>query len=432
MLGALREAGWDLETDPACADAIVVNTCGFIRAARKESLEAIRSAVRIKSDGRCRSVAAVGCLPQRFAKELRRQVPELDAVMGVGRVRDLPNVLDRTMRGEKVEDDSPPPTKWTECGQRVVSTPPWTAYLKIADGCDNRCAYCVIPDIRGPFRSRPKKFIIAEAERLVAGGVKELVLVAQDSTRYGLDIGDGDSLPGLLRELSRVSGICWIRIMYAYPTRITDELIEVITAEEAICKYLDVPMQHGDAGVLKRMRREGAPEQYLERVAALRRACPDIALRTTFIVGFPGETDAEFDTLLDFVRQVRFDRLGAFVYSREEGTPAAEMRPIVKRRVAEERFARLMELQQSISLRRNQAFVGRELDVLVEGRDDGGLFGRSYRDAPEIDGTVRLPDGTASPGEFVRCRIARGEEYDLIAEGPSVRTCCIRPTAVAP
>jgi len=417
MLGALREAGWELETECSRADAIVVNTCGFIESAKEESVQAILEAVGLKSEGRCRSVVVVGCLSQRYGDDLRREIPEIDAIIGVGKGWALPTVLSKALEGKRIFERLPPPAKWVEGRTRVLSTPPWMAYLKIADGCDNRCAYCVIPDIRGPYRSRPRELVLAEAERLAKGGVRELALVAQDSTLYGKDLSDGESLSGLLRELCRAvgDGERWIRLMYAYPARISDDLIEVIAGEGNICKYLDVPMQHGHPDILKRMRRLGDPRMYLERIGALRRACPEIALRTTFLMGFPGETDEEFEALLEFVREIEFDRVGAFVYSREEGTPAADMRPKVPKRIAKERYARLMEAQQEISLRKNRALIGRTLKVLVEGRCENGAFGRSYRDAPEIDGIVRLSGCHARPGEFVQAKIVQAEEYDLAA-----------------
>ena len=418
MLGALREAGWDLTTDSVQADAIVVNTCGFIEAAKEESIHAVLEAIRLKTESRCKVVAVVGCLSQRYADDLHREIPELDAVVGVGRGPDLPGMLDRALAGERVFECGPPPSQWAEGRARVLSTPPWTAYLKIADGCDNRCAYCAIPDIRGPFRSRPREMILAEAKRLTKNGVRELILVAQDSTLYGNDLPVGESLPGLLRELCRAveDGGRWIRLMYAYPARISDDLIEVIAGEEKICKYLDIPMQHGHPDALKRMGRRGDPGMYLERIGALRRACPEIALRTTFMVGFPGETDEEFETLLDFVQEIEFDRVGAFVYSREDGTPAAGMRPRVPKRVARERYGKLMETQRGISLRKNRALIGRTIEALVEGKCETGTFGRSYRDAPEIDGTVRLEGGDAAePGAFARAKVVDANEHDLVA-----------------
>ena len=417
MLGALREAGWDLTTDSDQADAIVVNTCGFIETAKEESIQAVLEAIGLKTEGRCKVVAVVGCLSQRYAGDLCREIPELDAIAGVGCGQYLPEILDRALAGERIFECGPPPRQWTENSERVLGTPPWTAYLKIADGCDNRCAYCAIPDIRGPFRSRPREMILAEAKLLTKNGVRELILVAQDSTLYGNDLPGGESLPRLLRELCGAvdEGGRWIRLMYAYPARISDELIEVIAGEGKMCKYLDVPMQHGHPDVLKRMARRGDAEMYLESIGALRRACPEITLRTTFMVGFPGETDEEFETLLEFVRQIEFDRVGAFVYSREDGTPAAEMRPRVPKRVAGERYAGLMAAQREISLRKNRAVIGRTLEVLVEGRCESGAFGRSYRDAPEIDGTVRLEGGDAQLGEFMRAKVIGAEEHDLVA-----------------
>jgi ribosomal protein S12 methylthiotransferase len=312
-----------------------------------------------------------------------------------------------------------------EPGARVQATPSWTAYLKISDGCTNRCAYCAIPDIRGPYRSRPENLIIDEAKRLADSGVKEIVLIGQDLTQYGDDLrvrnaecgmrNDPEpSLAGLVQKLNAIESLHWIRLMYCYPTKVTRELIDAIAGCEKVAKYIDLPLQHGDDGMLRAMNRRGTVAGYERVIADLRAACPEIAIRTTFIVGFPGETEKAFENLLGFVERTRFDRMGAFTYSREEGTPAAKMKNRVPRKVAEARLDRLMRLQQGISLERNRSFVGRTVDVLVEGETDDGMFGRSYRDAPEIDGLVYLPGSKAKPGTFVKAKIADATEYDLI------------------
>lgn len=424
MVGALREAGFETAAEPERADVVVVNTCGFIESAKEESIDAILEAVRLKSNG-CRLVVAAGCLAQRYAKELEREIPEVDAFVGVGKNAELPEVIKRALSGAKVIDSSPPGTGWAEEGHRVRSTPPWTAYLRVADGCDNRCSYCAIPDIRGRFRSRPPDLILAEAERMAREGVVEVNLVGQDITRYGEDLDgapsrdglempvrrSGWSLERLVREIARVDGLRWIRLLYCYPTRITDGLIELLASEPKVCKYMDIPLQHGDDRVLAAMNRRGSRSEYLDIIGRLREACPDIALRTSVIVGFPGEGKEEFENLLSFIEEIGFDRIGAFVYSREEGTPAALMSGQVPRAVARWRYDRLMKLARRISAERNSRMVGREVDVLVE----SPRAGRCYRDAPEIDGIVRLVGGEACPGEMVRASIVAADDYDLTA-----------------
>ena len=418
MLGALKTAGWELSADPDGADAVVVNTCGFIKDAREESMQAILESLNLKEQGRCRVVAAVGCLSQRYGPELRRDLPKLDAVIGVNQTGRLPEVLSTALSGQAADICEPPSAVWNENPCRALATPPWTAYLKISDGCENRCAYCAIPNIRGAYRSRPLDYILADAIRLSENGVKEITLVAQDSTCYGHDLQPPVTTADLLRRICRTVGqdVRWIRLMYDYPASITDELIHTIASEDKVCKYLDVPFQHAHPDVLRRMHRRGSQDEYRKTIEKLRRACPDIALRTTCMVGFPGETDKEFDSLLQFVKDMEFDRLGAFLYSREEGTPADSYKPRVQRKVSKERYAVLMETQQAISLRKNRSLIGKRLEILVEGCDESGAFGRSYRDAPEIDGIVRIEDYSGAAGVFVVAEIIDANEYDLLAK----------------
>jgi ribosomal protein S12 methylthiotransferase len=413
-LGEIAQAGHEIIVDKSHADVIVVNTCGFIEGAREESVQAILDALECKDSGVCKAVIVMGCLSQRYAAELAAEMPEVDAFLGISHVGKLSETIDRVLEGKRLVDASEPPTDWCEHTPRVQSTPPWTAYLKVSDGCDNRCAYCAIPDIRGRFRSRPEELIIDEAKRLADNGVREVVLVGQDLTQYGADLGKPNSLPDLLTKLNAVDGLHWVRPMYCYPSKVTPELIEAIASCEKVVKYMDMPIQHGDDGVLRSMNRKGSAEHYLRVINDLRERIPDIALRSTFIVGFPGETDAAFENLLGFVERIRFDRVGVFAYSREEGTPAYSMKPRVTRKIAAARVKRLMELQQSISLEKNRALIGTKMGVLVEGITDETIYGRSYRDAPEIDGLVYILGGEARPGEFVDVEITDASEYDLV------------------
>lgn len=415
-LGEITRAGHQLETDSSRADVIVVNTCGFIESARSESEEAIWDAVGQKKSGRCKAVIVIGCLSQRYAKDLSEAMPEVDGFLGVSHAGVLAGAIESALGGQAVLGSCELPVEWEEHGPRVRSTPSWTAYLKVSDGCDNRCAYCAIPDIRGRFRSRPEKYIIDEARQLADSGVQEIVLIGQDLTQYGVDLGLSNALPSLLARLNDIDGPRWIRPMYCYPAKVTPELIDVIASGERIAKYIDLPLQHADNDILRAMHRKGTVEQYEQVISDLRAACPEIAIRSTFIVGFPGETPAAFDHLLGFVGRVKLDRVGVFTYSIEEGTPAAKLKKRVGGKTAAARFDKLMRLQQGISLERNSSFVGHTMDVLVEGHDDGAAIGRSYRDAPEIDGIVRVNNCAAQPGTFVNVKITGADEYDLSAD----------------
>lgn len=415
-LGDIARAGHEIVTDSTRADVIVVNTCGFIESARQESVDAVLEAVELKNSGKCRAVVVIGCLSQRFGDELAKAEPGIDAILGISHTGRLAGAIEAALEGKSVSDVPPPGREWVEHEARIVSTPPWTAYLKISDGCDNRCSYCAIPGIRGPYRSRPEPLIIDEAMRLVECGVKELILVGQDLTQYGIDRGEPDALPPLVEKLGALDGVRWIRLMYCYPTRVTRRLIDVMASSERVAKYLDIPLQHGDDSVLCAMNRQGASEDYLKLIDELRAAVPEIALRSSFIVGFPGETEAAFGNLLAFVEKIQFDRVGVFAYSREEGTPAARIRGRVPRKEAERRRDVLMRAQQAISLAKNRALIGRRLEVLVEGETEDGVFGRSYRDAPEVDGLVYITGSKAAPGEFVAATVTDAGEYDLIGE----------------
>lgn len=414
-VGEISQAGHEITDDLSRADAIVVNTCGFIESAREESVEAILQAVEHKRSGRCRAVIVIGCLSQRFGVDLARELEEVDAFLGVGHVGEVAGAVESALCGQRVVSGAQPPTQWVEPRRRVRSTPPWTAYIKISDGCDNRCAYCAIPDIRGPFRSRPSKLIVEEAKRLAGEGVRELILVGQDSTQYGADLGRPGSLPRLLEDLDGIDGLRWIRVMYCYPSKIDADLVRALTSLQKVVRYLDIPFQHADDAVLRAMSRRGTAESYLRLIDDLRSACPEIALRSTFIVGFPGESDAAFRRLLDFVRIARLDHVGVFAYSAEEGTPAAKLARRPGRKKAAGRLDELMRLQQGISLERNRSLVGAQLDVLVEGFAEGCAVGRSYRDAPEIDGLVYVRGCRSDAGEFIRATVTGATEYDLTA-----------------
>lgn len=421
-LAEIIGAGHEIVDDDGLAEVIIVNTCGFVKYALQESMDAIRSALDYKKSGTCKAVIVVGCLPQRFDGKLTgfgldipKRFGEADVVLGIEHASEIVNAIEQALSGATYNNVGRLQPIWTEPTARVIATPPWTAYLKISEGCSNRCAYCTIPDIRGPFRSRPEEMILSEARVLAEAGVKELILIGQDLTQYGEDTHSPNRLVNLLYKLNEIDGLRWIRLMYCYPSKVTGELIKAIAECEKVVKYIDIPLQHADNDVLRAMNRKGSVEQYTEAIKALRDRMPDVALRTTFIVGFPGESEAAFENLLRFVGDVRFDRVGAFVYSREKGTPAARLRPVIAE-VAEERYDRLMQLQQGISLERNRSFVGKKLDVLIEGQAEDGVYGRSYRDAPDIDGLVYLPDNSPSPGSFVHVTVVDATEYDLSAK----------------
>jgi ribosomal protein S12 methylthiotransferase len=417
ILGEIARAGHEIETDPALAEVLIVNTCGFIQSAKEESIEAILEAVGRKTSSLCRSVLVTGCLAQRYGSELAKELPEVDAVIGLGKVDEILQAVNATIAGEKVLDVGDPGPWWLKSRGRLLSTAPWTAYLRVADGCDNRCSYCSIPDIRGGFASRPERNILEEATALAEMGVRELNLVAQDVTRYGLDMTGELRLHLLLDKLSEIEGIHWIRLLYCYPTRVSDDLIRVIAENPKVCPYLDVPLQHVSEHILRAMGRAGDKDAYRALFDKIRNACPKAALRTTFIVGFPGETEADIEELTDFVSEVRFDRLGVFKYSREEGTPASKLTGLPSKSAANARFRRLMKVQQGISLETNRALIGSRIEVLIEKINGDIAVGRSYRDAPEIDGIVRITNcGNLQPGCFISAQVTGAEHYDLLAK----------------
>ena len=423
MLHKIKEAGFQLETDAGLSDIVIINTCGFIESAKQEAIDQILEFLTLKQEGRIKKVIVTGCLAQRYADEIAKEMPEVDAVVGLGCNGDIVEILKSTLSGEEIRRIGEKCDLPLE-GERVLYSLPFSAYLKIAEGCDNRCAYCVIPSIRGPFRSRPMESIVSEAESLAARGVKELIIVAQDTTKYGQDLYGEYKLAELLRKLAQIEGFTWIRVLYAYPERITDELLQVMAEEPRIAKYLDIPLQHCDGDILKAMNRPGDLKSIKALIRHVREMVPGITLRTTLIAGFPGETKDQFKKLCQFVRDMRFDRLGCFAYSEEEGTPAAGMEP----RVPEEERARRAEIiteeQNNVLSRKNDAMLGKTVQVLVEGYDRWGecWFGRSEADAPEIDGKIFFTAGKKPrPGQFVWVRIDETMDLDLTGvqvEGP--------------
>jgi ribosomal protein S12 methylthiotransferase len=429
MMGQLKNSGYEITTDAEEAETIVVNTCGFIDAAKKESVEAILDAARLKTEGNCKRLVVAGCLVERYRDELRAEMPEVDAFIGTNQVMDILKVCDERSGGARQLPVIPIGNQsatylYDESSPRVLATPSYTAYIKIAEGCDRPCAFCFIPQMRGHFRSRRFGSIMNEAQNLAEQGVKEIILIAQDSSRYGEDLGERDALAQLLRELCRIDGLEWVRVMYAYPTHISNSFLDVMASEPKAVKYLDMPLQHASSRVLKLMRR-GGTRQSLERlIERVRERVPGIAVRTTFITGFPGETDVDFDELLAFVRNVEFDRVGVFTYSDEEGTRAFSLPDKVDAAVARQRRARLMREQSRISLRKNRARIGETVRVLFEGasKETDLLWqGRMETQSPDIDGCVLINDAPEEtdaprPGDFVNVLITDAHDYDLIGK----------------
>ncbi len=420
MLGYLSREEYEVTTDEQEADIIIVNTCSFIKEAKQESIDTILDLADRKQDGRCRLLIVTGCLPQRYQEELARELPEVDIFVGTGDYPRIAEIIaEKRGTGEQLRYTGDPNFLYDDELPRLQSSPYYSAYLKIAEGCSNCCTYCVIPSLRGAFRSRPMAKLLDEAASLVANGVKEINLIAQDITTYGNDLGDGSSLELLIQELAKLQGLRWIRLLYAYPDGIRESLIDLIKREEKVCKYLDVPLQHISDPVLTRMNRRSSEEEIRSLIARLRSEIPGIALRTSLIVGFPGETEEDFKKLLHFVEETQFDRLGVFCYSREEGTPAAEMPDQVSERVKRERHKRLMRAQARASFKRNRRLIDTVEQVIIEGYSEETellLKGRSSRQAPDIDGQVYITAGEANVGDIVSLRITDSSDYDLIGE----------------
>ena len=424
-MGQLKQSGYQITANADDADTVVVNTCGFIESAKKESIDAILEAARFKSQGKTKRLVVAGCLVERYRDELRAELPEVDAFIGTSQITEILKVCDPKANPRSLPvvplGNQSATYLYDESTPRVLATPSHYAFIKIAEGCDRPCAFCFIPQMRGHFRSRRFGSIVAEAHQLAEEGVKELILVAQDSSRYGEDLGKQDALAHLLRELSHTDGIEWVRVMYTYPTHISDAFLDVLAEEPKAVKYLDMPLQHASQNVLKLMKRGGNRESLERLIDRVRRRVPGIAIRTTFITGFPGETEGDFEELLKFVKNVEFDRVGVFTYSDEEGTPAFTLSEKVDPKIARQRRARLMKEQARISRRRNKLRVGEVVRVLFEGESsESDLLwqGRMETQAPDIDGCVLINDVpdemTPVPGDFVNVEITEAHEHDLV------------------
>ena len=417
MLGMLTSRGYEITDDENEADIIVINTCCFIHDAMEESIQNILDMAEYKKNGKAKALIVAGCLAQRYRQEILDEIPEVDEVLGTTAIDQIIRAVDQALEGRKeviLSDLNALPLPET---RRTVSTGGHFAYLKIAEGCDKHCTYCIIPKLRGSYRSVPMERLLKEARDLADQGVKELILVAQETTLYGKDIYGEKSLHRLVKELCRINGIQWIRILYCYPEEITDELIQVMKEEKKVCHYLDLPIQHANDQVLKRMGRRTTKQELIDIVSKLRKEIPDICLRTTLITGFPGETREQHEELMDFVDEMEFDRLGVFTYSPEEGTPAAEMPGQIDQEVKEERQAELMELQQEVAFDKAGEMKGREVLVMIEGKvaDENAYVGRTYRDAPNVDGLIFInTEEELVSGDFVKVEVTGALDYDLI------------------
>lgn len=437
MLGILSEQGCSFTDDENEADIIVVNTCCFIGDAKEESINTLLEMGRLKETGNCRLLVAAGCLAQRYRDEIQSEIPEVDVIIGTMAIDKIGEIV-RLYRERTAQDEKSRQNQVAGAGQeqgarfmedinarpvygkkRVVTTGGHYAYLKIAEGCNKHCTYCIIPKVRGDFRSIPMESLVAEAESLVSGGVRELILVAQETTLYGVDLYGEKKLPELLRRLAKIPGIYWIRLLYCYPEEITPELVETIAAESKICHYLDIPIQHASDSILKRMGRRTTQQQLRDKIAFLREKIPDICLRTTLITGFPGENEQDFEQLLQFVDEMEFDRLGVFTFSPEEDTPAASFPDQIPEEIKEDRRAQIMELQQDIAFEKAEEMTGRVIPVMIEGKvaDENAYVGRTYKDAPGVDGLVFVnTQEELMTGDFVPVVITGSYEYDLIGE----------------
>lgn len=419
MLGMLREKGYSFTDDETEADIVVVNTCCFINDAKEESINTLLEMAQLKDDGQIQALIAAGCLAQRYREEIQQEIPQVDAILGTTAIDQIVATVEDVLAGKgqnHYRDINAAPVTGHK---RIVTTGGHFAYLKIAEGCDKHCTYCIIPKVRGNYRSVPMEELIKEASELAENGVRELILVAQETTLYGVDLYGQKMLPKLLQELAKISGIYWIRILYCYPEEITDELIEVIASEPKVCHYLDIPIQHASDRILKRMGRRTDNEQLRSIITKLREAIPDICLRTTLITGFPGETEEDHEELMNFVDEMEFDRLGVFTYSQEEDTPAAIMPDQIEEEVKQQRQDELMELQQEIAFEKAEDMTGRVLTVMVEGKiaDEDAYVTRTYRDAPNVDGYLFLnTTATLMTGDFVEVLVTDSNEYDLIGE----------------
>lgn len=418
MLGMLKHADYEIVNHKENADILIVNTCGFIESAQQESINTILEMAEEKKRS-CEVLIVTGCMAERYREKILDLIPEVDAVLGTGNYKEIAEVINRAYQGEKVVSYG----KLNETDyldeERIISSSGHSVYLKISEGCDNRCTYCIIPYLRGAYRSRKIEALVKEAKALAENGAKELILVAQDTTRYGIDIYGRKMLPELIRELSKLEGIEWIRLLYCYPEEIDDELIEEVSSNPKVCKYMDIPVQHASDRILKLMGRRGTIAEIRNALTGLRKKVEGISIRTSLIVGFPGETEEDFQQLADFVQEFRFDRLGVFTYSKEEGTPAARMKGQIRKNIKVKRQKTILELQNSISKEINAKKIGKVYKAIVDGIADDGIFyyGRTYAEAPEIDGTVYFTSPEPlETGCFVETRILNSEDYDLIGE----------------
>lgn len=418
MLSKLADSGYELTAELEDADLVIINTCGFIEDAKKEAIDCILEGCELKKEGNLKGVIVTGCLAERYKEEIMNEIPEVDACVGIGANSRIDEICKTVLNGEKICEF---PEKF--ClpldGDRLLTTPSHYAYLKIAEGCSNHCTYCAIPEIRGKFRSRKFENIINEAEKLAESGVKELILVAQDTTKYGLDLYGELRLAELVKEIAKIDGIKWIRLLYCYPESITDELIEVISSEEKVCKYIDLPLQHCNGLVLKRMNRKGNKEYLAELISKMRSKIPELTLRTTFITGFPGETEEQFTELCEFINEVKFDRLGCFAYSPEDGTPAAKLDGQLDNEIKSKRAEIIMNEQMLIMEEKQKAKIGSVCDVIVDYFDENNLIyiGRTSNDAPEIDTNVIISsEDELTAGEIVSCKVIGYDDFDMVVE----------------
>lgn len=417
LMAALQADGFELCDDAALADVAIVNTCGFIASAKKESIDEILELCELKKEGRIQKIVVTGCLAERYQDEIMEQIPEVDGVFGIGANAEIAHWIRRVANGGRVSA-FPDKMKMPLCGERELSTPSYFAYIKIAEGCDNNCTYCAIPMIRGSYRSRPMESILEEARGLVENGAKELILIAQDTTRYGIDLYGEYKLAALMRELCKIDGLHWLRVLYCYPDCFTDELIDTIASEDKIVKYVDLPLQHASGKVLRRMHRTGDRASLTALIQKMRDRIPGLTLRTTLIAGFPGETEEDFTELAEFIKEIRFDRLGCFAYSQEENTPAARLPDQIDEEIKTQRAEYIMEAQMAILEKKSEEQVGRTLEVLVEGFDRYAecYFGRSAMDAPDIDGKVFIEKPESGPipyGSLVKVVIDSAIDGDL-------------------
>lgn len=424
MVGILKKAGYELTDDLAEADVIIINTCTFIDPAKEESIETLLEAAQYKKNGKCKRLVAAGCLTQQYQRSLAKEMPEIDIFLGTDSWQDILEAVDESFQheGTQVFRFGNKPCSNEELLPRQLTTPPWMAYIKIAEGCSNGCTFCYIPYVRGPMRSRPVESILHEIRRLANLGVRELNLIAQDLSCYGRDLGNGTTLAGLLKQIVQIPGVKWIRLFYLYPTYFDDELLHVICNEPKICKYVDIPLQHISDPVLQRMHRRDTSSKIIELLRKIRAAVPRITVRTTLMVGFPGETEADFNALYDFVDTVHFDAMGVFTFSPQDGTPAARMQDQIPEEVKQDRYHKLMALQASISEKNNDALVGTIAEILVEEvtEDEDGHIqakGRASFQAPDVDGNVYIDNpGNVQPGDFITVKLVEGYAYDLIGE----------------